>query len=185
MIGYLQGLVKSVNEKQILVLTSSGVGYSVFPAGGLLAMAKEGQNLECYTHLIVREQELSLYGFSTAEEQTFFEKIITVSGVGPKMGLQILSQPMDQWLGAVESGDIDFITQTPGVGKKMAQKIILELKGKLDLSSSPKSLPSAQNEAVEALKGLGYDQGTITAVLEQAPADLSTEDLVKFFLSHA
>lgn len=185
MIGYLSGVVQSITGKRILVLTSSGVGYSIFPAGGLLAEAKEGQALSCYTHLIVREQELSLYGFATAEEQTFFEKIITVSGVGPKMGLQILSQPMGEWLAAVEAGEIDYITRTPGVGKKMAQKIILELKGKLDLSGGTKVLPSAQNEAVEALKSLGYDQGTIQAVLDQAPTDLGTEGLVKFFLSHA
>lgn len=185
MIGYLSGTVENVSEKQILILTSGGVGYNIFPAGALLAKAKQGDNLSCFTSLIVREQELSLYGFSTTDEQAFFEKITTVSGVGPKMGLQILSQPIDQFLAAVESGDVDFITQTPGIGKKMAQKIIVELKGKLDLSSSVQSRPSSQNEALEALKGLGYDQGTVQAVLAQAPEGLDTEGLVKFFLSHA
>lgn len=185
MIGYLQGVVKGVTEKQILVLTSSGVGYTVFPAGSLLAEAKLGETLACFTTLIVREQELSLYGFSTQEEQIFFEKIITVSGVGPKMGLQILSQPLNEWLAAVESGEVDYITRTPGIGKKMAQKIIVELKGKLDLSNQSAKASSAQTEAIEALKGLGYDQGTIQAVLDQAPAEADTETLVKFFLSHA
>lgn len=185
MIGYLQGVVKAVNEKQLLVLTSAGVGYCVFPAGSLLAEAKLGEFLECFTHLIVREQELSLYGFATKEEQAFFEKIITVSGVGPKMGLQILSQPMNEWLAAVESGEVEYITRTPGIGKKMAQKIIVELKGKLDLSETSAKASSSQMEAVEALKSLGYDQGTVQAVLAQAPEGSDTEALVKFFLSHA
>ena len=185
MIGYIQGIVKHIGAKHLLVLTSSGVGYSVAPAWSLLAEAKLGESIEFYTHLIVREQELSLYAFGTQAEQTFFEKIITVSGVGPKMGLQILSQPMNEWLAAVESGEVDYITRTPGIGKKMAQKIILELKGKLDLSDQVVQTSSNQAEAIEALKGLGYDQGTINAVLSQAPEKSSTEDFVKFFLSHA
>lgn len=186
MIGYLEGTVKAVHEKSLLVLTQSGVGYTLFPAGSLLAEAQQGQSLACFTTLIVREQELSLYGFLTYEEQAFFEKVITVSGVGPKMGLQILSQPLNQWLAAVEGGDVDFITKTPGIGKKMAQKIIVELKGKLDLSSDAITVTApAQQEATEALMQLGYDQATIKAVLDQAPASASTEDLVKFFLSHA
>jgi len=186
MIGYLKGTVEQVNEKQILLLTSGGVGYAVSPAGSLLAQAKQGRDLSCFTHLIVREQELSLYGFASREEQSFFEKVITVSGVGPKIGLQILSQPMNEFLAAVESGEVDFITRTPGVGKKMAQKIILELKGKLNLSSESvgTAVAPAQMEALEALKNLGYDQATVKAVLEQAPEDLDTEALVKFFLSH-
>ncbi len=185
MIGYLTGTVKAITEKQILLLTSAGVGYSIFPAGSLLAEAKLGEPLECFTHLIVREQELSLYGFATETEQAFFEKIITVSGVGPKMGLQILSQPLNEWLAAVESGKVDYITRTPGIGKKMAQKIIVELKGKLDLSAEAKQTTSNQTEAIEALKSLGYDQGTVQAVLAQAPENADTEALVKFFLSHA
>lgn len=185
MIGYLSGLVKQVTDKQVLLLTNGGVGYAIFPAGALLAEAKVGGELECFTTLIVREQELSLYGFARAEEQQWFEKLITVSGVGPKMGLQILSQSMDQFLAAVEAGDVDFVTQTPGIGKKMAQKIIVELKGKLDLSGTPQNRPSSQGEAVEALKNLGYDQGTIQAVLAGAPVGTDTEGLVKFFLSHA
>ena len=184
MIGYLTGRVQQVGEKQIIVLTSGGVGYSVFPAGSLLAQAQEGQAIECFTSLVVREQELSLYGFCTTEEQIFFEKITTVSGVGPKMGLQILSQPMNEFLAAVEAGDVDFITRTPGIGKKMAQKIIVELKGKLNLAAESGPVASSQSEALEALQSLGYDQATIRAVLEQAPADLNTEALVKFFLSH-
>ena len=185
MIGYLAGTVKHKDEKQLLLLTNGGVGYSVFPAGSLLVEAEIGHDIEIFTSLVVREQELSLYGFLTRDEQLFFEKITTVSGVGPKMGLQILSQPLDEWLAAVESGDVDFITRTPGVGKKMAQKIIVELKGKLDLSEKAVQVSNHQREALEALQSLGYDQGTIQAVLAQAPDGADTEALVKFFLSHA
>ncbi len=186
MIGFLSGNILKVQEKTILILTSGGVGYEVFPTGNVLALAGVGKPLEIFIHTIVREQEISLYGFSGLEEKALFEKLIGISGVGPKIALQILSQPIDSFQAAVERGDADFIAQTPGIGKKMAQKIIVELQGKLDLSSSGgnKGNP-AQTEAEEALQNLGYDKAHIGLVLKEAPENSSTEDLVKYFLSHS
>ena len=187
MIGFLSGKVLQINEKTVLLLTASGVGYLVFPVGSVLAQTKKWANLEVFTHTIVREQELSLYGFSTQDEVLFFEKLIGISGVGPKIALQILSTPINEFQAAVERGDADFIARTPGIGKKMAQKIIVELQGKLDLSSiDPTKNPQnpAKAEATQALKGLGYDDATIEFTLKDAPKDADTETLVKYFLSH-
>lgn len=187
MIGYLNGTVLEILDKTILIQTAGGVGYEVFPAGSLLAEAKKDQPLSCYIYTRVMETEISLYGFSTVEEKQVFEKLLGVSGIGPKIALQIISGPIDQFFAAVEAGDDAFIAQTPGIGKKMAQKIIVELRGKLDLSSlggGGVSSP-AQAEAIDALEGLGYDRSVVQKVLEDAPPGASAEELVKYFLQHS
>lgn len=188
MISFLHGQVHSIQTKSLTLLTSGGVGYQVFTTGALLAEAKVGNELQILIHTQVREQEISLYGFSDASEKTLFEKLLSISGIGPKMAVQIVSQPIDQFSQAVEQGDVTFISQTPGVGKKLAQKIIVELKGKLDLSESgsPTKAPSqnlAVTEATEALESLGYKKHVILPILDTAPAGQSTEALIKFFLS--
>jgi len=186
MISFLEGSVLHLGLKDIIIKTASGVGYSVFPTGSLLAELKVGEEAQIFIYTIVREQEISLYGFASLDERSFFEKLIGVSGIGPKIGIQILSQPIDQFQKAIESADIAFISQTPGIGKKMAQKMILELQGKLELiATETQSQSPAKKEAEEALGALGYDKSTIQEILKQAPEGSSTEDLVKFFLKHA
>ncbi len=187
MIGYLHGSVIEILEKQIILLTTGGVGYAIFPAGSLLAQAKKNEPLVCYTYMRVMETDISLYGFSTLDEKQVFEKLLSISGVGPKIALQIISGPVDQFFSAVEEGDDVYIARTPGIGKKMAQKIIVELRGKLDLNkmSGGGSVSSAQSEAIEALEGLGYDRSIVIKVLEKAPKDTSAEDLVKYFLQNS
>ena len=186
MIGYLTGTVLEILEKTLILQTAGGVGYSVFPAGSLLSKAKKEETLSCYIYTRVAETEISLYGFSTLEEKMVFEKLLGISGVGPKIGLQIISGPVDQFFAAVEAGDDAFIAQTPGIGKKMAQKIIVELQGKLNLKPNA-TLPqnSAIIEAVQALEGLGYDTALIQTTLESAPPNSTAEDLVKYFLTHS
>lgn len=186
MIGYLAGKIAKIEPKKILVITSGGVGYEVLPTGGLLAECKEGGNFEATTYLVVREQEMTLYGFSSQEEKQVFEKLISVSGIGPKTAKDIVSTPVDQFLKAVEEGDIAFIVKMPGIGKKTAERLVVELRGKIDLSKKSQEFLAASpsmDEAVEALKSLGYDKGSIASVLQNAPENLSTEDLVKYFLS--
>ncbi len=184
MIGYLEGRVLQVLPKTIIVVTTAGVGYELFPTGSLLSKCNLDGLLTCFVHTLVREQEISLYGFETLEERQFFEKLIGISGVGPKMALQILSQPVGEFISAIDRGDVDFVMQTPGIGKKMAQKLIVELKGKIDLSEEVVQTSVNKQEATEALKSLGYDESTVKFVLGEAPEDLSTEDLIKFFLSN-
>ena len=113
----------------------------------------------------------------------FFTKLLGVSGVGPKIALQIVGNPINEFLNAVERGDDVFIARTPGIGKKMAQKIILHLQGKLDLTPEAKATSQAQIEATDALKNLGYDAATVEFVLKKAPKDADSETLIKFFLT--
>lgn len=184
MIGYLEGRVLALQTKTVIIATESGVGYEIFPTGSLMVHCQIERPISAFVHTVVREQEISLYGFETLEERAFFEKLIGVSGIGPKMALQILGQPMNEFLSAIDRGDVDYVMQTPGVGKKMAQKLIVELKGKIDLSEQVGRNSQGINEAIEALKSLGYDESHIKVTLKEAPEGQGTEDLIKFFLSH-
>ncbi|MCF7812586.1 Holliday junction branch migration protein RuvA [Candidatus Gracilibacteria bacterium] len=186
MIGLLKGIVEDVNEKEILLLTSGGVGYQIRPAGSLLARCKKGASLTAEVLTVVRENEITLYGFGDSSERRLFEKLISVSGIGPKTALQMVSIPADKFMMACENGDVSFLTQIPGLGKKTAERLIVELRGKLDLK--PKGMPNIPSneafiEAREALENLGYDARTIHKVLSDAPEDSSAEELVKRFLS--
>lgn len=175
------------SEKEILVMTSGGVGYSVIPAGSLLASVKQGEVIEAEVLMIVRENDISLYGFGGKEEKILFQKLIGISGVGPKMGLAMVSVPVDAFLKAVEEGDVAFLTQIPGLGKKKAERLIVELRGKIDLSaidaaSGPKN-PDYE-EAVEAIEGLGYAPDQIRKVLDPVKDEgMNSEGLVRYFLS--
>ncbi|MBT3349385.1 Holliday junction branch migration protein RuvA [bacterium] len=187
MIGFLTGKIASISEKKILVLTSGGVGYNVSPAGSLLASCEKGGEFSAEIFTIVRETEITLYGFGSGDEKQLFEKLIGVSGIGPKTALVMVSTPADQFQKAVAEGDVAFLTKIPGLGKKTAERLIVELRGKLNLESAGTDFSAAKSksktEATDALKNLGYDAGTISEILNQAPDDANTEDLVKFFLS--
>ena len=119
-------------------------------------------------------------------EQGLFEKLIGVSGIGPKTALAMISTPVDQFQKAIAEGDVPFLTRIPGLGKKTAERLIVELRGKLNLETAgntqiPKS--AAATEATDALRNLGYEPRTISEILSDAPTDATTEELVKFFLS--
>jgi holliday junction DNA helicase RuvA len=186
MIGFLSGTVATISPRKILVLTPGGVGYDVIPAGSLLAEVREGEAFASTIFTVVREQEITLYGFGTDVEKNLFEKLIGVSGIGPKTAIAMVSTPVDQFQNAISEGDVAFLTQIPGLGKKTAERLIVELRGKLNIETAgttnlPKS--TAATEATDALKNLGYDPRTINEVLGNAPKNASTEELVKFFLT--
>ncbi|MCF7917743.1 Holliday junction branch migration protein RuvA [Candidatus Gracilibacteria bacterium] len=185
MIGLLHGQITEIGAKEILILTSGGVGYRVMPAGSLLAKCKKNATITAEILTIVRENEISLYGFGDRSERLLFEKLIGVSGIGPKTALQMVSIPADQFMMACENGDVSFLTRIPGLGKKTAERLIIELRGKLDLSNESSTLPQNKSftEASDALENLGYDKHTIRKILADAPANASAEDLVKRFLS--
>lgn len=184
MIAYLTGIVHRIDPKKIILLTASGVGYSVIPTGSLLATCQEGadKSLEIFT--VVREQELTLYGFDSLAEKKLFEQLISVSGIGPKTAVGMVSTPVEKLRDAIEQGDITYITRMPGIGKKTAQRLVVELKGKIDLSSAPGVVMSAtKSEASEALSNLGYDRRDVENFVKSADDGLSTEALVKLFLA--
>jgi Holliday junction DNA helicase RuvA len=187
MIGYLQGTIHKKLAKNIILNTGS-VGYVVNVAGPLLEKCREGKILELFIFTKVREDDISLYGFPTVEELEFFKTVLNVNGIGPKIALEMLSQDMDKTKTAILSNDILFLNKIPGIGKKTAERIIVELKNKLDWVDSMRLHGSTQEketneEAIEALAGLGYQRFEITRILKNLPAEITTtEDIVTYFL---
>ncbi len=168
MIAFVSGTVSAL-EENAAIIDAGGIGYRVYMSPYGLSALSAGSQTKIHTYLKVAEDVMDLYGFLTAEELTMFRRIISVSGAGPKAGLAILSvlRPNEFAL-AVVTGDFKAITRAPGVGPKLAQKIVLELKDKLDnsdfiktpgeASAAPSAPVTIDNEAIEALCALGYTQ---------------------------
>ncbi len=141
-----------------IVLDVNGVGYRVrVPTSTLDALGADGADAELFTHLHVREDDLSLFGFATEDELQLFELLLTVSGIGPKAALGILSAaPPNTIRAAIAQNNLDVLTGISGIGKKMAQRLVLELKGKVDLGAELAEVSPLDQEVVAALIGLGY-----------------------------
>jgi Holliday junction DNA helicase RuvA len=153
MIAYVKGLVLEKGHEHVILL-SGGIGYLVSVATPLLASLEKGKEVGLFTHHIVREDADALVGFSSMAELEFFWKLISVSGVGPKMALHLMELgPVQAIRRALEQGDVAFIESAHGVGRRTAQRIILELKGKLITDDDP---GTGSDEAVSALENLGY-----------------------------
>jgi Holliday junction DNA helicase RuvA len=187
MIAGLEGVVASFGADHI-VLNVGGVFYRVFmPASDVAANARAGQKLRVHTHLYVREDQLTLYGSTDERQLKMFESLLTVTGVGPKAALAILSAlPVEALENAIATGNVDLLTRVPGIGRKTASRLVLELKGKLELvaSAGVTAAPGAASEVVEVLSGLGYTAAEIQAALSALPGDreLSAEEMVMLAL---
>jgi Holliday junction DNA helicase RuvA len=194
MIYYVSGPV-TLLEPNLAVIECGGVGYGCHVTGYTSAMLKLNQPAKLYITESIREDAYDLYGFESREEQRCFELLTTVSGVGPKAAMAILSAggPQNFTL-AVMTGDEKMLTAAQGVGKKIAQRIIMELKDKigggsveLDFSTGPavSAVPTADNHvalAHAALQELGYSPAEVAHALKGAPAGATTEELVRFAL---
>lgn len=175
MIAYLKGTVLEKGKDNVILLCGD-VGYLVQLPAALLLSVEKGSNIRLYTHQIVREDALDLVGFASLAELEFFWKLISVSGVGPKMGLNIMSLgPVESIRRAVEKGDIAYIESAHGVGRKSAQRLVLELKGKLITDDEP---GEGSDEVVSALENLGYPRHLAREVVKDL-ADGSTEERIK------
>lgn len=176
MIAYLSGPAESLGA-EALMIKANGVGYKVFVPSKIGQGLKAGQPLSVYVHTHVREDALDLYGFASLDDLRLFELIINISGIGPKTGLLLLNFGVDEITAAVSKADLDFFTAIPRLGKKNAQKIIIELKPKLgdleDLNLADESPET--NQALQALVGLGFSKKEAMAALRQSPADLDLE----------
>lgn len=171
MIGSLRGHVLEINATSIL-LEAAGVGYRVFASPALLGLMKTGEAVFLYIHDHIREESRDLYGFLTAADLSLYEQLLGVSGVGPKVAMTLLATgSADQVRAAIMAGDIAFLTSVPGVGKKTAQKIILDLKGQLVEASA---LAPADEEVVQALQALGYSGQQAREVLKTVSVDYQT-----------
>ena len=189
MYAFIRGKIALIGE-QHLALDVSGVGYKISATQRFLQQAKLGEEVVLYTHLIVREDDLSLYGFAAEQEKNMFERLIGISGVGPKAGMAILSSmTLNDIATAILSADARAFSKVNGIGPKTAGRIVLELKDKIDVSeavggeilASAESTPVA--EAMEALISLGYEKSEAVSAVS-AVKDLadSAEDLTRMAL---
>ncbi len=189
MIAMITGTVEYVDENSA-VIDTGGVGYRAYMSPANLSRISAGQQVKIHTFLRVAEGIMDLYGFLTREELSMFKLIISVSGAGPKAGLAVLSVMTPAQLAlSVVTDDYKSITKAQGVGPKLAQKIVLELKDKMknnDLVGGAVSesidfaVPtSSGNDAVEALMVLGYSQGEAMRAVASAGEGLSTEEAIK------
>ncbi|MFN8483948.1 MAG: Holliday junction branch migration protein RuvA [Anaerolineae bacterium] len=187
MIASLEGTLLAQDDSSVVVGVG-GVGLRVrVPTTVLDRSGPIGSPIRLSTHLHVRENELALYGFVSEAERELFEQLLTVKGVGPRMALAVLSRiNPDTLRAAIASGQVDVLTQVPGVGRRTAQQMVVDLKGKLDLSAvgggvSPTAgFSFADAEVIEALTGLGYSVAEAQAALRALPTDepLTTEEKV-------
>ncbi|MFZ2803846.1 MAG: Holliday junction branch migration protein RuvA [Patescibacteria group bacterium] len=174
MIGSLRGAVLEIHPT-FLLLEVQGIGYAVKASSQVLTTVRPGSEFFIYTHDHVREDAHDLYGFATRSEQELFERLLSVSGVGPKVALSILSAgPFDSVRRAIMAGNLDMLTSMPGIGKKTAQKIILELKGQL---VEEESMPTGDGEVLEALVSLGYSREQAREALKAVPSDITDVSL--------
>ena len=190
MIGFLRGKVVQLLTDYCL-LDVGGVGYRVFIPTSTRSRLKTGEEAMLYTHLSVREDAMTLFGFESQEEYQGFQMLISVSGIGPKVALGILSSiTVSKLFQAIHGKRIAVLTKLPGVGKKSAERMILELKDKaaeLDGAAEEMEAPAEEigdslSDAAAALVSLGYSQAEIASVLRRVKEPLSTEEAVKFAL---
>jgi len=181
MISYLFGKIKYKDNKSI-TLEINGVGYEVFVSEPILEKLKVDENKEFFISSYVREDTFSLYGFETQEEKIFFELLISVSGVGPKSALQTLSiAKLSEIKKAILRDDPSLLKKVSGIGTKTAERIVVELKNKLDnilIDRNEKiDLTSdGQTGAFEALQSLGYSAQEIRNALRKVPNETENED---------
>lgn len=177
MIGFLSGSVRAVFSQYLIIMTG-GVGYTVFTPNPFKYLP--GQPLDLYIHTHVREDAINLFGFADETSLQLFESLLTVSGIGPKSALAILSAAnTDAVIAAIKSDNLNFFTAISGIGKKGAQKIILDLKPKLSRSAVNLSSLEGDSELNTALKQLGYTEKEIISVIPKVDLNLDLAAQIK------
>jgi Holliday junction DNA helicase RuvA len=184
MIGYIEGTVIENGERGLVILTKSGIGYLIATNRGTLEKNKLDTEAALWIHTVVREDALDLYGFSTDEELRFFKMLTTISGIGPKSACNILSlADLNTIVHAIQGGDASYLTKVSGIGKKNAEKIVLELRDKLDnfkITQASASTTSIESEVIDALEALGYEPRTTREVVRALSREnLSTQDIIR------
>jgi Holliday junction DNA helicase RuvA len=187
MIAGLRGKLQTIGSNWAII-DVGGIGFQVYmPTSTLSTLGATGEEVEVHTHLHLREDNATLYGFATAEELGLFQTLISVSGVGPKLALAMLSAMSAEKLAmAIATGSIDLLTMVPGIGKKTANRLILELKGKVAWIGAPAELAPEDTEVLAALTSLGYSVREATRAVAALPQDqkLSLEEKIKLALQY-
>ena len=193
MIGHLRGRLAAKHPPQLLI-DVGGVGYEVeAPMSTFYGLPAVGADVSLHTHLVVREDAHVLFGFGTERERSLFRELIKVSGVGPRIALGILSGvSVDDFHRCIETNDAASLTRVPGIGRKTAERLIIEMRDRLKALAGPAfeargpagsiagSVPTPQAEAFSALVALGYKPAEVTRLLQKADATaVTTEDLIR------
>jgi Holliday junction DNA helicase RuvA len=188
MISTLSGRIQSKSNDSI-ILNVGGVGFRVrVPTNLLENIGGVGSEVQIFTHLHVREDDLSLYGFASEDGLRLFETLMTVNGIGPKVALGVMSSTsVDRLRNAIGQGNLEILTQIPGIGKKTAQRLVLELKGKLDITdiAEPSEFSAVDDDVVNALINLGYSAAEAAKAAHSVPTTAKTiEDRVRTALQY-
>lgn len=200
MIGYVKGILEEI-EEDCMIVDVNGLGIRILTGGALASqMLALGSEVKIYTYTYVKEDAFQLYGFISKDELALFKKLITVSGIGPKGAASILSAFSAEDLRyAIYAGDIKTISKAPGIGKKTAERLVLELKDKVELDYQADTLlgqladesvgstePNNRKDAIEALTALGYSSMDAAKAVKQADpnADMDVEDILKAALKY-
>jgi Holliday junction DNA helicase RuvA len=190
MISSLQGKIESLSTDSVIV-DVNGIGFLVhMPTGALSTIGIPGTEVKIYTHLHFREDNISLFGFTTTEELLLFETLLSVSGLGPRLALAMLSSlNPGQITSAITTGSREILVMVPGIGKKVADRIILELKDKIGTSwiaTPAMELARESTDVLTALIALGYSATEAMKAIASLPADESTnlEEKIKIALQY-
>lgn len=194
MYEYITGIYKGMN-KDYIIIENNGIGYRIFTSGSTIAkMPKINDEIQLYLEQIVREDFIGLYGFLTRDELNMFKLLLTINGVGAKAALSLLSiSNVDKLKYAIISEDEKTIVKAQGIGKKTAQRIILELKDKIKPEELPEQVSddngdlmngNTVNEAKEALIALGYSEKESISALNQVNLNDSLENIIKYCLKY-
>ena len=178
MYSYIFGKIAEI-ESTYITIDVNGVGYLVYTPNPY--SFNIGEEVRVFVYQVIREDENSLYGFKTKEEKEMFLKLMSVKGLGPKMALPMLATgSISGIMDAIERENILYLKKFPKIGDKVAKQIILDLKGKVNITGiDTNSNTSSYEELIEVLKGLGYKEKEIKAIVVKVPSDLSIEDQVK------
>ncbi len=187
MISRLTGTVIELGGDS-LVVDVGGVGYLVHAPVGVIAATSVSADVTLHTHLVVREDSMTLYGFLDAHEGRLFQTLTSVSGVGPKVGLALLSiMDADELSFAIASGNAASLARATGVGQKLAARVVVELKDKMTSAAAPATTPGIESEEIiGALMALGYSQAEATDAVARAdlPEDAAIEEKVRLALAY-
>ena len=189
MIGYLSGTIQNKTKDSIL-LNIGQIGYFVFLPFDLLNSLLEGKKYSFYIFTVVREQEISLYGFNSIEDRSFFELLTSVSGIGPKSALEFFALSISNIKKAILEKDIEVLSSVKGIGKKTAERIIVELKNKveimadLEINTSDKSMSNLSEDIIMALEGLGFEKNYVVKFFKKSENFQSTEEAVMWILQN-
>jgi Holliday junction DNA helicase RuvA len=184
MIGRIAGRLLEKNPPQVIVVCG-GVGYEIdVPMSTFYNLPKTGEEVTLLTHLVVREDAHLLFGFLTAGERGAFRQLLKISGVGPKVALAVLSGlSVDDLAAAVVSQDAARLTKVPGIGKKTAERLVLELRDRLAFATTAVAADAgggaARSDVANALLALGYNEREAQAAVKQLPADLPLADAIR------